>query len=65
MNKLLVILMICVMGIILCPKAAVLAEDAPGDEMPELYNTADHLTVFDIGRVNLDEEPEPETEPAE
>jgi len=66
MRKTLILLMLFVLGFALLPVVAVFAEDVPGDEAPELFtgNTA-FVATFDIGVINLDEEPAPEPEPAE
>ncbi len=63
MKKTLILLMLFVMGIALCPRGVVFAEDIPEEDTPELFDSATQVTAFDIGAVNLDEEPEPEPEP--
>ncbi len=67
MKKTLVLLMLFVLGLALCPGAAVFAEDVPEEEAPELFDRTAAVMTFDIGTVNLDEEPQPEPapEPAE
>ncbi len=65
MKKTIVLLMLFVLGLVLCPPSVVFAEDVPGDEAPEMYGNTALVTTFDIGAVNLDEEPAPEPEPAE
>ena len=59
-----IILMLFVLGIALCPKAVVFAEDVPEDEVPELFDsTTVQAMVWDTGTVNLDDEPDPDPEP--
>jgi len=55
--------MLFVMGVTLCTNAVVFAEDVPGDEPPELYDGTAQVSAFDIGTVDLSEDPEPEPEP--
>jgi len=66
MKKTIIILMLFALGITLCPQSVVFAEDTPGDEVPELFDSAAVQTmVWDTGTINLDEEPESEPEPSE
>lgn len=62
MKKTLILLMLFVM-ITLCFKTIVVAENVPGDEIPELYDNTAQNTIYDIGAINLIEEPEPEPDP--
>lgn len=65
MKKSLIFLMLFVMGIVLCSSSVALAEDPPEEETPELFDSVGTaaIMVFDIGAVNLTDEPEPEPEP--
>lgn len=63
MKKTMIFLMLFVLGVLLCPANLVFAEDVPGEDIPELFDSTAQTTVFDIGAVNLDDEPEPEPEP--
>ena len=65
MKKTMAILMLFVLGLILCPAGQVFAEDAPEEEVPELFDSTAQAAVFDMAAVNLDEEPAPEPEPSE
>jgi hypothetical protein len=52
--------MLFVLAVMLCPAGLVRAEDVPEEELPELFNDSAQTAVFDVGLVNLTEEPEPD-----
>lgn len=60
MKKTLLLLTLLMM---LLPVSQVFAEDVPDGEAPEMFDSTPQAAVFDIGAVNLDDEPEPEPEP--
>lgn len=63
MKKTMIFSMLFVLAILLCPASLVFAEDVPGDDMPELFDSTAQVTTFDIGAVNLDDEPAPAPDP--
>ncbi len=52
--------MLFVLAVLLCPAGLVRGEDVPEEELPELFNDSAQTVVFDVGLVNLTEEPEPD-----
>ncbi len=64
MKKTLTILMLFVLGVLLMPTSQVFAEDVPDEDVPEMFDSTPAV-VFNIGTVNLTEEPEDDPEPDE
>ena len=62
MKMTIILVMLLLMGIAVCPKGIVFAEEI---EPPEMTDGSTDVKVFDIGTINLKKEikPEPEPEP--